>query len=90
MPKLPPRGATIIGSDLAHSAPMNERPSIDFPDGFLWGAATASYQIEGAAHEGGRGPSVWDTFSHTPGKVDNGHTGDVACDHYHLVETTWP
>ncbi len=67
-------------------APMSERPAIDFPDGFLWGAATASYQIEGAAHEGGRGASVWDTFSHTPGKVANGHTGDVACDHYHLVD----
>jgi beta-glucosidase len=65
---------------------MSERPAIDFPDGFLWGAATASYQIEGAAHDGGRGASVWDTFSHTPGKVANGHTGDVACDHYNLVE----
>ncbi|MEU7693216.1 GH1 family beta-glucosidase [Microbispora hainanensis] len=50
---------------------------------FLWGTATASYQIEGAVNEDGRGPSVWDTFSHTPGKVRDGHTGDVACDHYH-------
>ncbi|MBE3007789.1 beta-glucosidase [Microbispora sp. NEAU-D428] len=50
---------------------------------FLWGTATASYQIEGAVTEDGRGPSVWDTFSHTPGKVRDGHTGDVACDHYH-------
>lgn len=65
---------------------MTERPAITFPDGFLWGAATASYQIEGAVRDGGRGPSVWDTFSHTPGKVANGHTGDVACDHYHRVE----
>jgi beta-glucosidase len=64
---------------------MSEHTSVEFPDGFLWGAATASYQIEGAAHQGGRGPSVWDDFSHTPGKVDNGHTGDVACDHYHRV-----
>ncbi|TDD98080.1 GH1 family beta-glucosidase [Jiangella asiatica] len=57
-----------------------------FPDGFVWGSATASYQIEGAAKEGGRGPSIWDTFSHTPGKTLNGDTGDVACDHYHR----WP
>jgi beta-glucosidase len=54
-----------------------------FPAGFLWGAATAAYQIEGAIAEDGRGPSVWDTFSHTPGKVANGDTGDVACDFYH-------
>ncbi|MFC4067242.1 GH1 family beta-glucosidase [Actinoplanes subglobosus] len=56
---------------------------ITFPDGFVWGTATASYQIEGAAREDGRGPSIWDTFSRTPGKVHAGHTGDVACDHYH-------
>ncbi|MET7401629.1 GH1 family beta-glucosidase [Dactylosporangium sp. NPDC005572] len=54
-----------------------------FPDGFLWGAATAAYQIEGAVTEDGRGPSIWDTFSHTPGAVLRGDTGDVACDHYH-------
>lgn len=54
-----------------------------FPDGFLWGAATASYQIEGAVHADGRGESIWDRFSHTPGKVFNGDTGDVACDHFH-------
>nr|WP_221378444.1 GH1 family beta-glucosidase [Actinoplanes polyasparticus] len=57
--------------------------AITFPDDFIWGAATASYQIEGAAREDGRGPSIWDTFSRTPGRVYNGHTGDVACDHYH-------
>ena len=56
---------------------------ITFPDGFVWGAATASYQIEGAAREDGRGPSIWDTFSRSPGRVYQGHTGDVACDHYH-------
>ncbi|MCG5219537.1 GH1 family beta-glucosidase [Streptosporangium sp. KLBMP 9127] len=56
---------------------------ITFPEGFLWGAATASYQIEGAVAEGGREPSIWDTFSHTPGAVRDGQTGDVACDHYH-------
>src|SRR3954463_9912415 len=56
---------------------------ITFPDGFVWGAATASYQIEGAVREDGRGPSIWDTFSRTPGRVHAGNTGDVACDHYH-------
>jgi beta-glucosidase len=50
---------------------------------FVFGVATAAYQIEGAAREGGRGASIWDTFSHTPGKTRNGDTGDVACDHYH-------
>jgi len=54
-----------------------------FPQRFVWGAATAAYQIEGAAHEGGRTSSIWDTFGRTPGKVFEGHTGDVACDHYH-------
>ena len=54
-----------------------------FRKDFLWGVATASYQIEGAVHEGGRSDSVWDCFSHTPGKVLGGHTGDEACDHYH-------
>ena len=54
-----------------------------FPPGFLWGSATASYQIEGAVREGGRTPSIWDTYSHTPGRVLNGDTGDVADDHYH-------
>ena len=54
-----------------------------FPPGFRWGAATAAYQIEGAWNEGGRRPSIWDTFSRTPGAVRDGDTGDVACDHYH-------
>jgi beta-glucosidase len=57
--------------------------ALRFPAGFVWGAATAAYQIEGAAHDDGRGPSIWDTFSRTPGRVHAGHTGDVACDHYH-------
>jgi beta-glucosidase len=55
----------------------------NFPPGFVWGAATSSYQIEGAVAEDGRGPSIWDTFAHTPGAVAGGETGDVACDHYH-------
>lgn len=54
-----------------------------FPQNFVWGAASASYQVEGGAAEGGRGPSIWDTFSHTPGKTARGETGDVACDSYH-------
>lgn len=55
-----------------------------FPDSFLWGAATAAYQIEGAYAEDGKGQSIWDRFAHTPGKILNGDTGDIACDHYHL------
>lgn len=58
-------------------------PGRRFPEGFLWGAATAAYQIEGAAAEDGRGASIWDTFSHTPGRVRGGDTGDIAADHYH-------
>jgi beta-glucosidase len=54
-----------------------------FPPGFAWGAATAAYQVEGGADADGRTPSIWDTFSHTPGRTQNGETGDVACDHYH-------
>jgi beta-glucosidase len=54
--------------------------------GFLWGAATAAYQIEGAAAEDGRLPSIWDTFARVPGAIDGGDTGDIACDHYHR----WP
>ena len=54
-----------------------------FPESFVWGSATAAYQIEGAANEDGRGPSIWDTYSHTPGRTLNGDTGDVAADHYH-------
>ncbi len=63
---------------------MSEK--ISFPDQFLWGAATASYQIEGAWNQDGKGESIWDRFTHTPGNVQRGETGDVACDHYHR----WP
>jgi beta-glucosidase len=59
---------------------------VRFPEGFLWGTATASYQVEGAVDEDGRGRSIWDTFSHTPGKVYRGDTGDIACDQYHRIE----
>jgi len=58
----------------------------DFPKSFIFGTATAAYQVEGAAREDGRGESIWDRFSHTPGKTRNGETGDVACDHYHRVD----
>lgn len=56
---------------------------MSFPKGFVWGAAAASYQIEGAAHEDGRGLSVWDMMCRTPGKIWEGQTGDISCDHYH-------
>ena len=56
--------------------------TLGFPEGFAWGSATAAYQIEGAVSVDGRGPSVWDTFSHAPGNVRGGDTGDVACDSY--------
>ncbi|AXG82087.1 GH1 family beta-glucosidase [Streptomyces paludis] len=61
-------------------------PALTFPAGFLWGTATAAYQIEGAVQEDGRTPSIWDVYSHTPGRVRNGDTGDIAVDHYHR----WP
>jgi beta-glucosidase len=63
---------------------MSKRsPQAEFPAGFAWGAATASYQIEGAWNEDGKGSSIWDTFSRAPGNVANGDTGDIADDHYH-------
>ncbi len=60
---------------------MAEQPA--FPADFVWGASTSSYQIEGAVDADGRGKSIWDVFSHTPGRIKGGDTGDVACDHYH-------
>lgn len=66
--------------------PVARTSGRQFPDGFVWGAATASYQIEGAVNEDGRSESIWDRFCHTEGKVLNGDSGDVACDHYHR----WP
>ena len=67
----------------ANAESLMQTPGREFPKGFLWGSATASYQVEGAVNEDGRGQSVWDTFSHTPGKVVENANGDVADDHYH-------
>src|SRR2546423_14476090 len=74
-----------LGSAVAQSggAPTPRSNYYAFPPGFLWGCATASYQIEGGANEDGRKPSIWDTFSHIPRKVANNETGDVADDDYH-------
>ncbi|MFJ1600436.1 GH1 family beta-glucosidase [Streptomyces sp. NPDC088261] len=69
--------APTTGRALETAAPLT------FPAGFLWGTATAAYQIEGAAQDDGRTPSIWDVYSRTPGKVRNGDTGDIATDHYH-------
>jgi beta-glucosidase len=66
-----------------HGTREDALAGLSFPPGFVFGAATAAYQIEGAVDEDGRGPSIWDTFSHTPGRTFEGHTGDVAVDHYH-------
>ncbi|MGF7237602.1 MAG: GH1 family beta-glucosidase [Frankia sp.] len=65
-----------------HARPASAGAPLVFPAGFQWGAGTACYQIEGAVAEDGRRPSIWDTFSHTPGKVRGDDTGDIACDHY--------
>jgi beta-glucosidase len=78
----PDPGARTPGNSVEDDVPAADAPA--FPQGFLWGTATAAYQVEGAAAEDGRLPSVWDTFSHTPGKTVNGATGDVANNHYHL------
>jgi beta-glucosidase len=90
-------GTSALGAS-ATAAPPGARPgdgaaaaadgeaSRAFPAGFLWGTATAAYQIEGAVSEDGRGPSIWDTFTHTPGRIRNGDNGDVADNHYHRYQ----
>jgi beta-glucosidase len=79
--------AAVAGASLPKLALGEPKISrLAFPKGFLWGCATAAYQIEGGAQEDGRGPSIWDTFSHTPGKTHHGETGDVADDSYHLYK----
>ncbi|MFD0786934.1 family 1 glycosylhydrolase, partial [Micromonospora azadirachtae] len=62
---------------------MPTAPLPQFPAGFRWGVSTSAYQIEGAAEAGGRGASIWDTFARSSGRIADGSTGDVACDHYH-------
>jgi beta-glucosidase len=88
-------GASLAaGLDAAHSqtsssasrsspSPLRPQDAVDFPQGFLWGAATAAYQVEGAWNVDGRGESIWDRFAHTAGNIKNGDTGDIACDSYH-------
>ncbi len=78
--------AGLLAAPLAGALPApraRAQPVPTLPRDFLWGASTSAYQIEGAVKQGGRKPSIWDTFSHTPGRIADGTTGDVACDHYH-------
>jgi beta-glucosidase len=77
-------GAAALMPKLAFGEPLPA--PLHYPKGFLWGCATAAYQIEGGASADGRGPSLWDVFSHMPGKTHNGDTGDVADDSYHLYK----
>jgi beta-glucosidase len=75
---------TALGTSVAGGkAAALPTPASGFPAGFRWGTASSAYQVEGAAREDGRGPSIWDTFSHTPGKIRDGSNGDVSADHYH-------
>lgn len=83
--------AALLGSHELPAAPMpspgapadDENAPKQFPDNFLWGMATASYQVEGAWNEDGKGESIWDRYAHQPGHIKGGDTGDIACDQYH-------
>src|SRR5580765_7916619 len=75
-----PSAASGQGQRTSKSEP-NRRPPATFPKGFLWGTATSSYQIEGAANEDGRGPSIWDSFCRKPGAIADRSSGDTAADH---------
>ncbi|MFY1699661.1 MULTISPECIES: GH1 family beta-glucosidase [unclassified Solwaraspora] len=80
-------GPAGAGTEPPQLRPAPERPlGLHFPDGFQWGAATSAYQIEGGAKEDGRGESIWDTFSHTPGRIRGDDNGDLAADHYHRYD----
>src|SRR5258708_7130013 len=80
-------GVPILGAEqISDAASKAEIEGAKFPEGFLWGMATASYQVEGAWNEDGKGESIWDRYTHTAGHVKGGDTGDAACDHYHLYK----
>ena len=85
---LPPNSFAAAPNPQSHQVPgaisQDSIHNARFPKDFFWGMATASYQVEGAWNEDGKGESIWDRFSHTVGKVKGAATGDVACDHYHL------
>jgi beta-glucosidase len=89
--RLLPAFASLLGMRAALRSGSAIADDKLFPADFVWGASTSSYQIEGAVEEDGRGKSIWDTFSHTPGLVKNDDTGDVACDHYHrwIEDVEW-
>ena len=78
---------TVSADTVSGDAVSDDTGPMAIPGDFLLGASTAAYQIEGSAKADGRGTSIWDTFSHTPGKVRNGDTGDVACDHYRRLDS---
>jgi beta-glucosidase len=79
-------GARELPGQIPGAVAEPEVEAARFPDGFLWGMATASYQVEGAWNEDGKGESIWDRYAHGVGHIKGGDTGDVACDHYHLYK----